>query len=781
MAYNFTNSFNSNLYVTDSSIAYTTDGNVTTNYAGVWDGTTGTSGWSTLDGGINSGYARGTHIVSSSRIYLYGSFSSIGSTVTVSHGSNFSLAMWDGTKWNSVGTLGTTSGVIHEVFYDVANDLLYAVGTFTSIYGVSANRVAVYNGTSWSALQGGSNSNLYSCAVDDNGDLYVGGAMGGLTNSSFVSNTSGAAKWDKSESEWVSLGGTNNSVYSVRYVSDDNCVYFGGSFSSMNSVSNTKLIAKYDITTSTWSSVGTFNSGSDSVIYSMEIGSDGALYVAGEFVSNGTDVAYRNSSGDWTDLGAGDYSISPTLSNFQPIDITVDSNGNAFVARNAGGLYILKYGTTTWEKLNSLTSNIDIGNQLTNVSIPDITPSTTSESLTVDTAMTNITFTNTGGLPTFTVSPTLPTGLSINSLNGTISGTPTVIAIDAITYTITATNSGGTDSATISLSVRDAYINSALTNNVDTSVVNNMLSVNLPSSVITTNKNLNTIVNLNLSLNTETNEATKRSKRKSLLDLVFSRSTNTGKTAFITPSLDIGLPTHVKENCLVYKSNQSIDLETVDSKLGVFINISDSGETATFQNVGGSQTVIFTAGGDDTYTATVDGTSTGNTYYAGSTYIISGYNWIIGSVYTDGGSDGNICFGRDTDILTTKGYIPVWKLNKDYKILINRKIFRIICVTKRRNPLNILVLFRKHSLGMNLPFKDTFITHNHKLFYENKWTEARDFVNNDNIIFAEMYDTDEEKYIYNVLLKNRGAVKANGIIVESLDPENETATSHIYQ
>lgn len=50
---------------------------------------------------------------------------------------------------------------------------------------------------------------------------------------------------------------------------------------------------------------------------------------------------------------------------------------------------------------------------------------------------------NSGGpVVTWTLSPTLPTGLSFNTSNGTISGTPTVIT-PAAAYAITAVNSGG--------------------------------------------------------------------------------------------------------------------------------------------------------------------------------------------------------------------------------------------------------------------------------------------------------------------------------------------------
>lgn len=56
----------------------------------------------------------------------------------------------------------------------------------------------------------------------------------------------------------------------------------------------------------------------------------------------------------------------------------------------------------------------------------------------------------------YSVSPALPAGLSLNPQTGVISGTPTTVA-PATSYTITATNSGGTSSATISITVNPFY------------------------------------------------------------------------------------------------------------------------------------------------------------------------------------------------------------------------------------------------------------------------------------------------------------------------------------
>jgi hypothetical protein len=78
------------------------------------------------------------------------------------------------------------------------------------------------------------------------------------------------------------------------------------------------------------------------------------------------------------------------------------------------------------------------------------TPSTISG--TVEVAISSLTPTVTGTVDTYSVSPALPSGLSINTSSGVISGTPTAIA-ELDTYTVTAANAGGSTTATVTVEV----------------------------------------------------------------------------------------------------------------------------------------------------------------------------------------------------------------------------------------------------------------------------------------------------------------------------------------
>ena len=59
-----------------------------------------------------------------------------------------------------------------------------------------------------------------------------------------------------------------------------------------------------------------------------------------------------------------------------------------------------------------------------------------------------------GPVVSWSISPSLPTGLSIDSNTGEVSGTPTVLSSLTI-YTITATNTGGSATTTIDITVND--------------------------------------------------------------------------------------------------------------------------------------------------------------------------------------------------------------------------------------------------------------------------------------------------------------------------------------
>lgn len=96
---------------------------------------------------------------------------------------------------------------------------------------------------------------------------------------------------------------------------------------------------------------------------------------------------------------------------------------------------------------------------------------------------------NFSGTPTFTVSPALPTGLSINSSTGEITGTPTV-GINTTAFTVTATNNSEVDSATFDLAIGENINVTSTVNSVTPSVANSSaINLNFGHTSIVNNAN----------------------------------------------------------------------------------------------------------------------------------------------------------------------------------------------------------------------------------------------------------------------------------------------------
>jgi hypothetical protein len=90
------------------------------------------------------------------------------------------------------------------------------------------------------------------------------------------------------------------------------------------------------------------------------------------------------------------------------------------------------------------------------VSAPSDLVYPTPPPLVLNQPMTAVTPTVTGQVTSYSISPALPPGLSLNAATGTISGTPTAAANSA-SYTVTAKNSVGSTSGVLSLQVVSSY------------------------------------------------------------------------------------------------------------------------------------------------------------------------------------------------------------------------------------------------------------------------------------------------------------------------------------
>lgn len=133
--------------------------------------------------------------------------------------SDYEVREWDGQVWTTLaaipGSIWTADGV-HDLIY-LANGDLVAGGEFTAIGGVAADKVARWDGTSWSPLGTGLIGTVQTLHLDDQGDLIAG--TGGFSGGPAVE---GVARFDGSA--WAPyLTGTQgvaDSVNDLAFLSD---------------------------------------------------------------------------------------------------------------------------------------------------------------------------------------------------------------------------------------------------------------------------------------------------------------------------------------------------------------------------------------------------------------------------------------------------------------------------------------------------------------------------------------------------------------------------------
>ena len=231
-----------------------------------------------LGSGVNGPYVW-TVIVFNGDLIVGGDFTSPGNRI----------AKWNGTSWSTLGT--GMNGTVRDLA--IFNNELYAVGTFTNAGGVTANRIAKWNGTSWSALGLGLNSSAYSLHVFGNA-LYVGGnftTAGGIT-------VNRIAKWNGA---WSALGsGTNSIVYALDNLGNN--LIIGGAFTTVGGVPVNR-VARWD--GNNWYTMGSgFSNGS---VYSFLV-HDSTLYAGGTFTSSSSTQTRRIAKwtgSNWSEFGGG--------------------------------------------------------------------------------------------------------------------------------------------------------------------------------------------------------------------------------------------------------------------------------------------------------------------------------------------------------------------------------------------------------------------------------------------------------------------------------------------
>ena len=244
-------------------------------------------------------------------IFAGGGFTSIGGTAANR------IARWNGTAWSALGT-GISGGAFPTVnaLLRMSNGDLIVAGSFTTAGGITANHIARWNGTTWSALGGGVTSpgGILRLA---NGDLVVGGSITGVTG--FVGRWNG--------SSWSSVGNLSAMVPNA-FAELGNGDLIAVGFQSVRRWNGTA-----------WSIAGTLSGGNITTAFDAATHPDGSAIVVGAFstVTSGTPTAVRGTARldpitfTWSDVGSAT-ALAPLGNGGQVGDVLPRADGTLLFA-----------------------------------------------------------------------------------------------------------------------------------------------------------------------------------------------------------------------------------------------------------------------------------------------------------------------------------------------------------------------------------------------------------------------------------------------------------------
>ena len=272
----------------------------------------------------------------------------------------------------------------------------------------------------------------YSVAIQSDGKIVVAGvsndnfALARYTTAGVLDNS-----FDGDGKVTSDLGGTDTGRSVV--IQSDGKIVVAGQFSN-----NNFALARYTtagVLDTSFDGDGklTTDFGSVDNAYSVAIQSDGKIVVAG-VSNNDFALARYTTAGELDTSFSGDGKLTQDFGQLDTAySVAIQSDGKIVVAGRGNSRFALA-------RFDQLLS-------------PAFTLSSSSESKTVNTAISGYTISSTGGtIASYAISPTAPAGLNFNTTTGLLSGTPTAAA-GATAYTITATNASGSATQTFTLTV----------------------------------------------------------------------------------------------------------------------------------------------------------------------------------------------------------------------------------------------------------------------------------------------------------------------------------------
>jgi hypothetical protein len=130
-----------------------------------------------------------------------------------------------------------------------------------------------------------------------------------------------------------------------------------------------------------------------------------------------------------------------------------------------------------------------------------------------------------------------------------------------------------------------------------------------------------------------------------------------------------------------------------------------------------------------------------------------------------------VCFVKGTPVQTDQGVVSIELIDPEVNTINGGE--KIVGVTRTVSYEPDLVKISKGTLGYNIPTLDTIVTNNHIIMHEGNGIRASELLDKYTGVTKVPYTSGD--ILYNVLLEYHGGMVVNGLLVETLDPENIVA------
>jgi len=351
---------------------FVTAGGETVNHIAKWDG----ASWSPLGTGLSGGEFPGSVLAlavfddgSGPALYAGGNFTLAGGVEAKN------LAKWDGISWSPLDT--EVSGVVRALMVVDDGDglggspALYVGGEFWAAGDEIVRGIAKWDGSMWSPLGAGVTSTIHALEIFDDGS---GGGPGLFAGGGFIVaggvSANRIAKWDGTD--WSPLGSGMNGIVRSLTVFDDGSgggpvLYAGGNFTTAGGV-EANYIAKWDGTS--WSPLGTgLATGVHPFVASMTVFDDGssggpALYTGGRFLTAGKEFAKHVAKWDGTswspvETGISDATFDHTIAALVALDDESRDGPNLYAGgrfatvNGVAANHVAKWDGESWSPLGT--------------------------------------------------------------------------------------------------------------------------------------------------------------------------------------------------------------------------------------------------------------------------------------------------------------------------------------------------------------------------------------------------------------------------------------------